>query len=52
MEFWPGAQKLSLKCGKFLNQETLNWDFTVIADLLLIHEEKCVLLNPTFMLKV
>jgi len=40
MELWPGAQKLNLKCRKFLYQETLNQDFTVITDLLLIHEEK------------
>lgn len=43
---------MNLKCGKVLNQETLNRDFTVIADLLLMHEEKFVLLYPTFMLKV
>jgi len=52
MEFWPGAQKLNPKCRRVLHQETLNRDFTVITDLLLIHEEKHVLLHPTFMLKV
>jgi len=52
MELWPGAQKLNLKCREVLYQETLNQDFTVITDLLLIHEEKPVLLHPTFMLKV
>jgi hypothetical protein len=43
---------MNLKCRKVLNQETLNRDFTIIADLLLMREEKFVLLYPTFMLKV